>query len=74
MGKSNNLQPFPSRTILIPLSVVCFMTARSRSSIYREMEQGNFPLPVKNGEKSNAWHLSEIEEWIQNLPRRKWGF
>ena len=66
-------RPLPKHSSLrlISLSAVCRMTARSRSSIYRDVERGEFPVPLKTGPKSNAWLYSEVQEWITNLARRK---
>ncbi len=36
-----------------------------RTTIYRWMDAGKFPTPVKIGERGdNRWRLSEIEAWI----------
>ena len=40
-----------------------------RSSIYREMRAGRFPLPVKVGPRAVRWSASEIEEWLAGRPR-----
>lgn len=65
--------PTQSTCRLLSLSAVCRMTARSRSSLYRDIERGEFPAPLKTGARSNAWLYSEVQEWIMNLPRRKAG-
>src|SRR2546430_1255489 len=36
----------------------------SRSSVWRWMRQGLFPLPVEGGIRRNAWRLSDIEDWV----------
>ncbi len=56
---------------LLSLDAVCRMTSRSRSSIYRDVEKGSFPAPVRTGPKSNAWIYDEVQDWIRALPRRK---
>ena len=40
-----------------------------RSTIYREMRAGRFPLPLKIGERAVRWKLSEIEAWLATRPR-----
>ena len=40
-----------------------------RSSLYRELRQGRFPLPVRVGPRAVRWPLSEIKEWIAARPR-----
>jgi len=39
-----------------------------RSSIYRGMRAGTFPVAVKVGPKAVRWRLSDIERWLENRP------
>jgi len=52
---------------LIRLSEVCKITSRSRSSIYRDMQNGLFPLSLKVGMRSIAWRESDVVSWIEKL-------
>ena len=40
----------------------------ARSTIYRMMEAGTFPRPVKIGQRAVAWPESDIERWIAERP------
>ena len=40
-----------------------------RSSIYREMRAGRFPLPIKVGPRAVRWPAREIEAWLASRPR-----
>ena len=40
-----------------------------RSSIYREMRAGRFPLPLKIGARAVRWSEREIEAWLAGRPR-----
>ena len=40
-----------------------------RSSLYREMREGRFPLPVRVGPRAVRWPSAEIEAWIASRPR-----
>jgi prophage regulatory protein len=40
------------------------LTALSRATIYREMEAGNFPLPIRIG-GNNRWLLADIINFIE---------
>lgn len=42
----------------------------SRSAIYDRIAAGRFPQPVKIGSKSSRWVSSDIQSWIDRLPRR----
>lgn len=40
-----------------------------RSTIYRKMRDGTFPLPLKIGVRAVRWPETEISEWIKSRPR-----
>ena len=40
------------------------MVGLKRSAIYKKMERGEFPKPVRIGERAVAWRLSEIIKWM----------
>ena len=44
------------------------VTHLSRASIYSKIKAGNFPLPVRLGSNSVAWHAEDIDRWIAELP------
>ncbi|QNI81701.1 prophage CP4-57 regulatory family protein [Synechococcus sp. RS9907] len=39
------------------------LTCLSKSSIYRLMEQGDFPKQVPLGARSVVWVKSQVEDW-----------
>lgn len=45
------------------------LTRLSKASIYRKMQTGTFPLPLKLGERAVAWRADEIHDWIASRPR-----
>jgi prophage regulatory protein len=55
--------------VLITYRDVEAMTGFKRAYFYREMERGQFPLPVKVGRKSVRWVESEIREWTEDRIR-----
>lgn len=40
------------------------MTGRRRSAIYREIQEGRFPRPVKLGPRAVGWLEEEVQAWI----------
>ena len=40
-----------------------------RSSIYRLMDDGEFPRPVKVGPAAVRWKASDITAWLDSRPR-----
>lgn len=35
----------------------------SRSTIWRWLKEGKFPKPIRLGEGSTRWRLSDLEDW-----------
>ena len=54
---------------LLRLRQVEEITGLSRSSIYRRMQAGEFPRPVKIGSTAVRWSEGEIVAWLESLPR-----
>ena len=44
------------------------ITGISRASIYRLMQEGDFPRPVKVGSTAVRWKESDIAAWIETRP------
>lgn len=44
------------------------LTGLSRSTIYRMMDTGEFPKPIKLTKKAVAWREAEILEWLASRP------
>lgn len=51
----------PKRFLRLP--TVMDMVGRSRTTIYRDVQAGLFPAPVRIGARSIAWDSTEIERW-----------
>ena len=51
---------------LLPISEVCQMLGRARSSVYRAVQSGEFPRPLHVG-GSARWPLSEVQAHIKML-------
>ena len=46
------------------------LTGITRSTIYREMHAGRFPLAVRIGRRSVRWNAAEIVDWVKS--RQRW--
>ena len=44
------------------------ITGMSRSSIYRLMQSGEFPPPVRIGPAAVRWRASDITGWLESRP------
>ena len=48
---------------------VCRLTGLARSTLYRMVQAGEFPLPVRLGQRAVAWRLEEVLRWLDSRPR-----
>lgn len=48
---------------LVDIKTVCATLARSRASIYRDIERGDFPKPIKRGH-SSRWRVSDLNRIV----------
>jgi prophage regulatory protein len=53
---------------LVRLPIVIKLTGLGRSTIYRLVADGTFPLPVPLGPRAIAWRWSDLERWTQSRP------
>ena len=42
----------------------------AKSTLYNWIGAGQFPAPIHVGEKCSRWRRSEVDAWIDSLPRR----
>ena len=62
MATHTNPDQRPRR--FIKLAQVKDYTSLSTSEIYRRIAAGNFPAPIKLGERASAWSAAEVDSWI----------
>jgi prophage regulatory protein len=53
-----------STPILLRRKQVESRTGLSQSSIYKLISEGNFPKPIKLGQKAVAWIDHQVDHWI----------
>ena len=56
---------------LLPRPEVERIASIGRSAIYRGIDAGTFPEPVRVGPRSVRWLLSEVLQWIASRPRSR---
>ena len=52
---------------LLTIKQIADETGISRSTIYRRMEEGTFPKPVRIGPRATRWRASTIKDWLEGL-------
>lgn len=62
---SNSVPSEPVR--LLRRREVEAMTRLSRSTIYELMARGDFPRPVRIGQRAVAWREDTVSAWISSL-------
>jgi prophage regulatory protein len=58
---------------LYRLPQVIEITARSKPSIYLDIQNGRFPAPINIGQRAVAWLSSDIEQWIATRVKAGWS-
>jgi len=53
---------------LLSLKQVIALVGLAKSTIYRLMEAGDFPRPLKLGSRCVRWLVDDVNAWISNLP------
>jgi prophage regulatory protein len=54
---------------LYRLPTVIGLVGLSRSTIEKLVKLGEFPAPVKIGERAKAWHSEDVHAWIDSKKR-----
>ena len=55
----------PQKACFLRLTDVKARTGLSRSTIYLNISQGNFPQHIRLGSRCVGWLESEIDDWMQ---------
>ena len=58
---------------LIRIEEVTNQTGLPRDSIYYQIRNGNFPLPIKISRRSAAWVELEVQKWIEQQIKKHKG-
>ena len=61
---ATRVAPEAGALTLLRLPCVIARTSLSRSTLYRRVAAGDFPRPIKLGERASAWSAAEIDAWI----------
>lgn len=51
---------------ILRLNAVLDRTGLSRSTLYRKMQAGTFPMNIKISARCAGWRQSAVEEWLRN--------
>ena len=54
---------------VLRLDEVVARVGLSKSTLWRYIDEGDFPSPIKLGPRASGWIEHEIDEWIASRPR-----
>jgi prophage regulatory protein len=57
---------FGSPDRILRIRTVLERTGLSRSTLYRRIEQGNFPKQIRISERCIGWRESAVEAWMRS--------
>ena len=57
-----------NESMLMTLRQVRAMTAMGKSTVYRKVDDGTFPRPIRLGPRTVRWRRWEVEGWIASRP------
>jgi prophage regulatory protein len=60
-------------TKILTAEEVCQLVRYSRRHLYRLIDAGAFPAPIRLGAKKIGWIEAEVLDWIASRPRRYSG-
>ena len=60
-----------NRDRIIRLRTVLDRTGLSRSTLYRQVDLGTFPAPVRIGDRCTGWYESAVDRWISDPSSQK---
>ena len=58
---------------ILRLPQVINATGLPRSSLYAKIADGEFPAPIKQGQRSVGWSAAEMEAWIDSRISQRGG-
>ena len=58
---------------IIRLNTVLSRTGLSRSTIYRKIAEGTFPVQIRISTNGAGWHESDIDRWVADPVRWRPG-
>jgi len=66
LSETNSFVASPLPQNFLNMKDVQSITGKSRSTLYRWINNGSFPEPINIGENSIAWPAESISAWREN--------
>jgi prophage regulatory protein len=52
--------------IFLRIKQVLQITGLTRSTLFRQINKGHFPVPIKIGSRASAWSKAQIMQWMDD--------
>ena len=62
----------PNDELLTTRAVMAMTGFKSRTTLYRRVKLNRFPQPCEIGANQIRWRASDIRDWINSLPARRY--
>ena len=56
----------PEAKMILRMKEVCSELGVSRASVYRLLQSGSFPKPLKLGKRAIGWERDHIQQWVKS--------
>ena len=56
----------PEAKMILRMKDVCSELGVSRASVYRLLQSGSFPKPLKLGKRAIGWERDHIQQWVKS--------
>jgi prophage regulatory protein len=73
LAELRKVSPVIENKPLVQLSEVTDIVGIGRSTVYEKMNSGEFPAPIKLGQRAVRWRTEEVIEWINTRERASYG-
>lgn len=64
MKKSSDSFKFPESQYIRQSQLIPFIVPFSSATLWRKIQNGTFPKPVKLSERITAWEVKAVREWL----------
>ena len=65
MSKKADDFKLPKSQYIRQAQLIPFIVPFSRATLWRKVQKGEFPKPLKISEKITVWRVSEIRQWLE---------
>ena len=65
MKKSSSGFKLPESQYIRQSQLIPFIVPFSSATLWRKVQNGTFPKPIKLSERITAWRMSDVSQWLK---------